>query len=114
MTRAPTRWPLVGALVLGTCFHPDDALPATVKRALSNANEAGAMPRWLDQALLWNDEKDGRPTTEAAIAAALATLEVRLGIGANLRDNARAFNFTTTLGLNVAASSFTLLAAIFL
>lgn len=57
--------------------------------------DATVLPPWLGKALLWNDEKDGRPDTPAAIAAALATLEIRLGIGAGLRDNAKAFNFTT-------------------
>jgi len=49
---------------------------------------------WLKEALLWNDEVDGRPETTEEIESGLKKLESRLGLEEAFRANFASHNFT--------------------
>eukprot|EP00614_Pseudopedinella_elastica_P011745 CAMPEP_0172592564 /NCGR_PEP_ID=MMETSP1068-20121228/11572_1 /TAXON_ID=35684 /ORGANISM="Pseudopedinella elastica, Strain CCMP716" /LENGTH=386 /DNA_ID=CAMNT_0013389611 /DNA_START=256 /DNA_END=1417 /DNA_ORIENTATION=- len=54
--------------------------------------------QWLKEALLWNDDIDGKPQSAREIDNGLRLLETRLGISSDLRSNAVQHNFTWQTG----------------
>ena len=66
-----------------TCAAPDNLL-----------RYANLEADWLKEALLWNDEQDGKPKSPEAIEQGLQTLEKRLGLSSEFRANSEVHNFT--------------------